>query len=335
MAVFILSTKLLSPASHSFPASSGFFQLLSVSFTFFHLLPGLAIHHSSQLQCHFEKLYKQATTHQPSDTKAKMSAAYDNEYQLIADVLASCEAFPEVGPYEIAICLSSMIPFLPDDREKLAAIGFAAIGQHIKGSRTAGIALRTSGIGKVGGAPDIPLEAVSKYQSALEQPEQYQHGWPVNFTFYAGRPYLLVKLMGVQLATPGSTEQLVPFTLRQDELNIIQQKKIRDVYLMFRNLLAAGVPTDYLRQVLKEGAWATVSVFETIQEEAYGVSMASVRLVAANEAVKKTLATGTFEELDNISRLKAEYFHARMSALAACGSFAGPSLSIARTPTRV
>lgn len=244
----------------------------------------------------------------------------ESEYRLMMDVFHACEVIPPCGPYDIALSLSQIIPFLPTEREKFVAIGFTAIGQHIQASRISGMAICNTGVPKL--APDIPAAALNKYQVALSNPDQYIHGWPVNFAFYAGIPYLHIKVMGVELVSPDSAfapqEQLSPFSLPQTDCEVLKQKKIRDVYLMFRNLLSAGMPVYYLKQKLAYGATTTVSAFETIQAT-MAMALTTVQLAASQECVKKAMAIGAYEALDNFSQLRAEYMHARITAIMKCG----------------
>lgn len=226
------------------------------------------------------------------------------------NLLVASETLPPMTPYQISTLLTTFIDHIPNSIHQLAIIAYAAIGQHQRDSPFAHLDIVGGGVPLYCRRQDVEFQKADAEASLGE----YLNGWPVNVAFHNGECFMHFKYFGVTLSNEGDGDLLNRFMVpptgtsgwSDDDIKCL----VRGVYVMFRNLLNAGLSIDYLKRVMQLQISRIVSPF-AYRFDALPINIAYADgLLATDAIVEDTLAFGAYEILDDQCQAEAGMIHA-------------------------
>jgi hypothetical protein len=230
----------------------------------------------------------------------------DAKFQIVLNL---AEALGPMSPDDIAGVLSLFIDRIPKATHQLAIVAYTAIGQHMHISPIVSNDIMGGGAPLFSNTPDIHFNIVIANPSVAE----YLNGWPVNVSFHGDQCFMHFKYFGVTISEEGNDDYLNPFIIPPKDTpgwNEEDTKSIiKGVYVMFRNMLSAGMSVPYMKRVLMEQITQTVSPFSH-RYDVLPLSIAYLNGMLASDAiVEDTLKYGAYEVLDAQCQEEAEMLH--------------------------
>lgn len=212
---------------------------------------------------------------------------------------------------EMVSTLSHALEGVERGVDQVYVIAKAAIQQHKHHSPFyEDIPFHNMGFHLVEGKKDVPFSMITKFPRFAS----LLKGRPINMGVYGGEAYIHMKYMGVAISSQNDQDLLHHFYIPCGNTHPLEERKeiIRDVYIMFRNMLKFGVSCSYLERTLCMFVTTTVSPFASQQVTKY-VPRNITPLVACNDVVEMVLCEGTFEGLGEEEMLDAIFLHSHLS----------------------
>lgn len=204
----------------------------------------------------------------------------------------AAEGLAAMPTYMVGVWLASYMHHFTTGAQQLLFIARAAIRQHQLRSCTTGADIST-GRPLLNGMPDLSFDKVMAAVGSTC--EDLFVGWPINLVVHNGCAFLHQCYLGVGLASFGAADTVCRFFIAPGTAPSQQQELVRGVYLMFRNMLLAGVDGAALLTYLGDGA---PSVEHSMHVVGMPLSAVAGRmLIHCPTTLAYMLANGSFESL--------------------------------------